>query len=249
MTVIVFDLDDTLYLERDFARSGFRHVSRAFADRLGSAERSAELMLHHFDGPNRRRVFDATLESLGRPADAALVGEMVAAYRSHEPAIALLPDAERALARLAGRPSGLISDGDAAMQRRKISALRLAGRVGTMILTGELGPGMGKPHPRAFEELARRAGASAGECVYAWATTSPRISWRWQRAGVADGAGRAAGGNLRRRGGVGGRRAARDNSLAGRAGDRLAVEPAAEVNGRGARPGRISRRSSASRRE
>lgn len=166
MTVIVFDLDDTLYLERDFARSGFRHVSRAFADRLGSAERSAELMLHHFDGPNRRRVFDATLESLGRPADAALVGEMVAAYRSHEPAIALLPDAERALARLAGRPSGLISDGDAAMQRRKISALRLAGRVGTMILTGELGPGMGKPHPRAFEELARRAGASAGECVY-----------------------------------------------------------------------------------
>ena len=33
-SVIVFDLDDTLYLERDFVRSGFAAVDRWVSDRF-----------------------------------------------------------------------------------------------------------------------------------------------------------------------------------------------------------------------
>lgn len=39
-------------------------------------------------------------------------------------------------------------------------------RVDAIILTGELAPGLSKPHPRAFELMADRLGAAHNECIY-----------------------------------------------------------------------------------
>ena len=167
---VVFDLDDTLYPEREFAFSGYEAVAGAFADRLGaSAADLAARMGELFDTPHRRRVFNTILAEAGVvQADVdALVAEMIAAYRSHAPRIRLHPDADAALSRLRGGCClGLISDGPLEMQRNKVGALGLTSRLEEIILTDEWGEEFWKPHPRAFEEMSRRLGVPPRACIY-----------------------------------------------------------------------------------
>ncbi|MGH9118455.1 MAG: HAD family hydrolase, partial [Acidimicrobiales bacterium] len=92
MRVVVFDIDDTLYLERDYVRSGFAAVGALVGDRLGVpdfADRAWTAFLHG----TRRTIFDDTLVACGLDPEPDLVGELVERYRTHEPAISLLPDA------------------------------------------------------------------------------------------------------------------------------------------------------------
>ena len=63
---IVFDLDDTLYPERQFAFSGYAAVAAAFAERLNRSV--ADLDNHMgrlFDTPDRGRVFNVILTEAG----------------------------------------------------------------------------------------------------------------------------------------------------------------------------------------
>jgi len=181
---LVFDLDDTLYAERDYAFSGFAAVARAFADKLGDTRRTEADLRRLFDSDCRLRVFDALTAERGLGDDAPLVARMVETYRSHKPMIRLYPDAEAALSRL--RPDyklGLITDGYAAAQWAKVDALNLRSRLDEIIVTSELDstgdtrgggtslakpapPAFAKPHPRAFELMAGRLGVVPRECVY-----------------------------------------------------------------------------------
>ncbi len=163
----IFDLDDTLCLERDYARSGFRAVAEAWRSRLGDPDRAADLMLAELDAGNRARVFDALLARLGQPAEREVVDGMVATYRDHVPVIALCADADRALTRLRGTARlGLVTDGWLRAQERKIDALGLRRRLDLVLLTDEWGREFWKPHPRAFEEVAARLRIPPGRCTY-----------------------------------------------------------------------------------
>lgn len=164
---IIFDLDDTLYLERDFARSGYESVAAAFAAQLGPADRAVAAMLQRLDSPDRHRVFDAALAQLGIPADPALLRAMIDHYRNHLPRIRLCDDAERAIHRLSNSARlGLITDGPHITQANKIAALGLRTRIHEIVLTDELGPGLGKPHPRAFESIAAALNVAPENCAY-----------------------------------------------------------------------------------
>ena len=166
---IVFDLDDTLYPEREFVFSGYRAVADAFAGRLGAPFDLVQRMTELFDTPDRGRVFNVILAEAGvaRAQVDALVSEMIATYRDHKPGIHLHPDADVALTRLGGRYRlSLISDGPLEMQNNKIDALDLPRRLDEVILTDRWGRQFWKPHPRAFEEMSRRLGLPAAECLY-----------------------------------------------------------------------------------
>lgn len=164
---VVFDLDDTLYPEREYAFSGFDAVAAKFEDVLGSRERASARMRELFETEHRRRVFDALLAEQGIAATTTLIQAMVTTYRAHAPRISLFSDADAALTRL--RPTfrlGLITDGPSAMQWAKIEALRLRDRFDAIIVTDDLGPGFAKPHPRAFEQMVERLCVQHSECVY-----------------------------------------------------------------------------------
>lgn len=60
---VVFDLDDTLYLERDFVMSGFQAVERWAEQRLG-IQNFAESCRQLFERGERQRVFDRRLPNL-----------------------------------------------------------------------------------------------------------------------------------------------------------------------------------------
>ncbi len=158
--MLVFDLDDTLYLERDFAFSGYLHLDR-WVEATFSREGFGRAARDHFENGDRRRVFDMALADLEIPVSAELIGRLVSEYRHHAPSIRLCPDAAAWLkANCGGPPLGLITDGPAAMQRAKIEALDLRSWITHLRPTGDWGDDFGKPHPRAFQEMEDRAPTS-----------------------------------------------------------------------------------------
>ncbi len=163
---VVFDLDDTLYLERDYVRSGFRVVGEWCAERLGleGVQEQAQAL---FDQGRRGDIFDAALDRLGVGRDAGTVSTMVRIYREHAPQIKLLPDAVECLARLQDRVYlGLLTDGNPVSQWAKIDALGLRDRFDTTVVTGEWGIEFSKPHVRGYRHLESQSGTCSGRFVY-----------------------------------------------------------------------------------
>jgi putative hydrolase of the HAD superfamily len=166
---VVLDLDDTLYPEAAYVRSGFRAVAQRAQETLDvpAAEGEAELAALFEDGV-RGDTFDRWLAGRGLGGDVA-VDDLVAAYRAHLPEIDPFPETGALLRRLRadGSAVALLSDGDPAVQGRKLDALGLRDAFDAIVVTGELGPDAGKPSPRGFEEVLRRlADAPPGEAVY-----------------------------------------------------------------------------------
>jgi putative hydrolase of the HAD superfamily len=162
----VFDLDDTLYLERHYVHSGFRQVGEEIRNRFGFDHFAAHAW-DLFENGQRRSIFDQALNKLGIPADPQLVQELVGIYRNHKPQISLEPDAVQCLETLAPQCSlALITDGVVESQKRKIEALDLHHSIPLRVLTWEWGQDYSKPHPRAFHTVQQQLNAVSSECVY-----------------------------------------------------------------------------------
>lgn len=157
----IFDLDDTLYDEASYVRSGFGAVARWGEERFGqdAAESLAE-MEALLAGNGRGRVFDDWLR--GR----ASVHEAVKVYRHHEPEISLLPSAHGVLDRLAGQPLYLVTDGHKVVQAKKVAALGIADRFRHCYLTNRYGRASAKPSLRCFELICRREKSEWEGLVY-----------------------------------------------------------------------------------
>ena len=161
-TTIVFDLDDTLYRECDYVRSGIRSVDLWVQWRLGVHGFDAAAM-QLWNAGRREKLFDAALTGLGVAVEPATIAAMVAIYREHVPRIRLASDASAFLMSDHGFGLALISDGFGIAQRRKVAALELSRFVfDPIIYTDDWGAEYWKPHPRAFEavEAAHRGRSS-----------------------------------------------------------------------------------------
>jgi putative hydrolase of the HAD superfamily len=175
VALLAFDLDDTLYPERAFVRSGFRVVSE-YLEREGLVDHPVwPDLVTRFESGVRDRAFNRVLLAAGVVPSPGLIRTLVEMYRSHrlpegpvQPDIQLYADAERALARLrlAGLKLGLITDGPLAAQLLKVDALGMEERLDAIILTDQWGRDFWKPHPRAFREMASRLEVDPASCVY-----------------------------------------------------------------------------------
>jgi putative hydrolase of the HAD superfamily len=164
--LVVFDIDDTLYLERDYVRSGFAAVGAWARSELGMPDLDARAWAA-FEAGVRGRIFDEALAACGVRPNGSLVSQLVDVYRSHAPAIGLLDDVRSWLAaRASDLALAVVSDGAPASQRAKATALGLADWADPMVFTDELGPGRGKPHPAAFECVEAAAGLTGRACAY-----------------------------------------------------------------------------------
>ena len=120
---IAFDLDDTLYKEKDFVESGRNAVAEAIAAAKGlDASTLRRVMTEGAD------AFDALLGFLATKgiSDYTIAG-VLDIYRSHKPDIRLDAEAEATLTELhrRGTDIALITDGRSVTQRNKIEALGL----------------------------------------------------------------------------------------------------------------------------
>lgn len=164
---VVFDLDDTLYLEREYVRSGLAMVGRAVEERC-AVEGFAMIAWAAFERGVRGTLFDEALALLGVPPKPELIPGLVEIYRNHAPDISLLPDAAAALdaLRASGASIAVISDGPLMSQRAKAQAVGAESWASLIVLTEELGDGMGKPHLSAFELVEKTLGFRGTDCLY-----------------------------------------------------------------------------------
>ncbi len=165
--VITLDVDDTLYLERAYVRSGFDAVGRLLQARSGIDGIGATLWAGFLEGV-RGDAFDRALSAHGVETTADLVAELIDHYRSHAPSIELEPDAANFITRTIERAGRLavITDGPEASQQAKVTALGLDAVADPVVLTARLGPGRSKPHPAAYRTVETAAGAEPDRCWY-----------------------------------------------------------------------------------
>lgn len=163
---VAVDLDDTLFLERAYVRSGFEAVG-AWAEQALGIPGFAERAWAAFEAGRRGDVFDRVLRAAGVRPTRSVVAELIRRYRAHAPRLSILPDARAALDALRGAVRvAAVTDGPLVAQQAKVAAIGLERWAAPIVYTAELGPGFGKPHPRAFALVERAAGARGPECVY-----------------------------------------------------------------------------------
>lgn len=155
---VVFDLDDTLYSEKEYVRSGFKAVS----DYLGGGyEEKLWTFFQHCEP-----AIDLLLKEIGREDEKT---EVVAVYRDHMPTIHLYSGVIELIQRLRldGIRIGVITDGRPEGQRNKIQALGLDKLVDDIIITDELGGAQfRKPCDISFRIMQRRWRIPASQMVY-----------------------------------------------------------------------------------
>lgn len=125
---VIFDLDDTLYNEKEYVRSGYKAVS----DYLGGGY---EEKLWDFFKAGKPAI-DELLKEIGCENEKDKVLNI---YRSHKPDIHLYPGVDEMIAEFKeqGIKVGIIIDGRPEGQRNKLDALGLD--VDDVIITDELG--------------------------------------------------------------------------------------------------------------
>lgn len=163
---LIFDLDDTLYLERDFVFSGFAAVGEWWRQKTGQADFAARCA-RIFDAGNRGQIFDLALADVGSGPNPQLVARLVAVYREHQPSISLASDVVQFFSNLRGDEFvGIITDGPASTQRAKIKALGLDRQAHLILCTDAWGIAYRKPHPRAFEAVENASRLPASRLTY-----------------------------------------------------------------------------------
>ena len=123
--VLAIDLDDTLFSELDYVKSGFTKVAEQIAFRNShSVGDVLNQILYQFLKYGRAGVFNRTMSHFGFSAPD--INELVETYRTHDPAIVLFNDVPDALEKLNTKFRVIVvTDGFAPVQRRKIKALGL----------------------------------------------------------------------------------------------------------------------------
>lgn len=152
LKAVFFDLDDTLYAEEDFVRSGFKSVARYMEDSYGiDAEQFLRSLLKILKNDGRGKVFDVALTEYDLYKK-SLVNKLVNIYRSHTPKIHLHSGVKNLLRQLKRKYKlALITDGLGSVQRKKIHCLNLESFFDLIICTDDLGKRKGKPHTHSFK--------------------------------------------------------------------------------------------------
>lgn len=121
--LIVFDLDDTLYKERDYLLSAYRRIARIISERHPSQD--ADRLYRRMR--RSRDAFSTLSASLPASWPESDISWMVHICRTHMPDISLTQDIARTLTQLRakGHTLALITDGRSGTQRHKIDALGL----------------------------------------------------------------------------------------------------------------------------
>lgn len=173
--VVVFDLDDTLYPERAFVRSGFRAVARFIEQQCAVCvhERIRELAAANGD------PFGSLIAEFRLPLSTS---QLLEVYRTHIPELKLAAEVEELLTslRATGHSVGIMTDGRSITQRNKIRALGLDEWVDEILISEEFGSA--KPAERNYRyfegRFLRRKLTYVGNDPTKDFVTANRLEWQ-----------------------------------------------------------------------
>ena len=161
IVAVIFDLDDTLFSEKLYVRSGYQAVASAFPQ----VDNMAGRLWTAFEAGFPAIDYVLEKERLFSPENKA---KALSVYRNHVPKIELYPGVRRLLECLSKEKKlGMITDGRPEGQRAKIKALQIDCYFEKIIVTDELGgPEFRKPNEVAFRLMQQTFGVPFDKMVY-----------------------------------------------------------------------------------
>ena len=164
---IVFDLDDTLYAERDYVLSGYGAVSEHLSDDQDGSDKLREWLWRRFLDGRAGGAFDALNEKFSLGLSRPQITELVSVYRNHSPRITPRPGIPALLIKLHHHSRlGIISDGFLPAQELKLDALDIKEYFDAVVFTEAIGREFWKPSPVGFEALSKELQIDADKCIY-----------------------------------------------------------------------------------
>ena len=162
LKVILFDMDDTLYSEKEYVFSGYQQIAKKFPQIKDMSDQLWQAFLA------KKPAIDEVLaqNNLLTPKNKELC---LQTYRFQKPTIHLYPEAKQLLESLKAKnfKLGLITDGRIEGQSAKIEALGLAKYFDKILITDALGGiNFRKPNPLAFEKMQQYFGYRFEQMCY-----------------------------------------------------------------------------------
>lgn len=148
--LIIFDLDDTLYNEKEYVVSGFRSVSKKIESKYGlNFFEVYSALLESFFVDGRGKNFDKIVDKFG--LSPKIVPDLVKTYRGHEPEIHIKDEDKLFLKKLSQKYKlCLITDGWEDVQKNKVSVLKLDSIFDLVLYSQRDGIKYAKPHNKFF---------------------------------------------------------------------------------------------------
>jgi putative hydrolase of the HAD superfamily len=163
--ILVFDLDETLFPERQFVRSGLQSVGQWLAEQY-CIHGFFEAAWQRFEAGERKFIFNQALNQLGIHDHPGLIQELLQIYRNHFPHLTLYPDAEWILKSHLSPKFGLITNGALQTQQNKVKALKISSYFDAIVYCGAFAPEYWKPHPYPYLQLMETTGYAGSDCWY-----------------------------------------------------------------------------------
>ncbi|MCI1477726.1 MAG: HAD-IA family hydrolase [Clostridium beijerinckii] len=163
---LIFDLDDTLYYEKEYVLGSFKEVAYYLGNKYGkNEERLYCRMKEILKASGRGKIFNIICEENNFNED---IKNLIDIYRDSKPKLELYEDSKQVLdwARKQGYKLGIITDGCSKVQWNKIKALNLEKLVDKIIVTDDLGKEFWKPHQKSYINMMKYFCISKAECVY-----------------------------------------------------------------------------------
>jgi len=163
----IFDLDDTLFLERDFVFGGYRAVATKIYDDF-SINIESELRRRFLRG-ERGDLFTIILRQVGLDADEKYIKELVGIYRNHQPNIQPFVDVIPTLEYLIGTGGkiGLITDGWWRVQKNKLTALGIQDLFDAVVFTDKInGVKSWKPSGEGYQKCLNQLKIGPENAIY-----------------------------------------------------------------------------------
>jgi putative hydrolase of the HAD superfamily len=169
ISTVIFDLDDTLYDEVDYCKSGLQAVAQCLwqSHPVLEAEEIFDAFWTEFTSGNRGKIFDNALKKLGISSDKKIMESLIEVYRLHQPSLSLPDDSRAILENLSKKYIlALLTDGYLPAQQLKVAALGIERYFKSIMYTESLGREFWKPSPVGFEKLCATLESPYEKCVY-----------------------------------------------------------------------------------
>lgn len=148
--LIVFDLDDTLYPEKEYVISGLKYVAKFLSEQFSYPDLT-KLFLEGFEA-DHSKVFNFAFERVGIPYDKNLILRLIDVYRNHVPNISLYKESLILLKHLYKiKDLCIITDGYLQAQKKKISVLKINKYFKKIYFTDFYGRNYWKPSTFVFK--------------------------------------------------------------------------------------------------